>query len=53
MLATGLQLRRVPTDQVQNSGRQVSDADAAAGAMAISRWLPDLLAVSESRNKIA
>ena len=38
MLATGLQLRRVPTIQVQNSGRPVSDADAVAGDMAVGRW---------------
>ena len=53
VLATGLQLRRVPTIQVQNSGRPVSDADAAAGDMAGGRWRPDFIAVSESRKKIA
>ena len=53
MLATGLQLRRVPTIQVQNSGRPVSYADAAAGDMAVGRWRPDFIAVSESRKKIA
>ena len=52
MLATGRRLRRVPTDQVQLSGRPVSDADAVAGDMAVCRWRPDLLVVSESRQKI-
>jgi len=53
MLATGLQLRRVPTIQVQNSGRPISDADAVAGDMAVGRWRPDFIAISESRKKIA
>ena len=53
MLATGRRLRRVPTDQVQLSGRPVSDVDAVAGDMAGGRWRPDLLVVSESRQKIA
>ena len=55
MLATGLQLRRVPTIQVQNSGRptSISDADAVAGDMAVGRWRPNLLVVSELRQKIA
>jgi ribonuclease HI len=53
MLATGLQLRRIPTAQVQDSGRPVSDADVVAGEMATGRWRPDFLAVSYSRSKIA
>jgi hypothetical protein len=53
MLATGLLLHRVPTVQVQNSGRLVSDADAAAGDMAVGKWRPDFIAISESRKKIA
>ena len=53
MLATGLRLRPVPTDQVQLSGRPVSDADAVAGDMAVGRWRPDFRVVSESRQKIA
>ena len=53
MLATGLQLRRVHTAQVQQSGRPVRDTDTAAGDMALGRWRPDLLAVSYSRHKIA
>ena len=53
MLATGLQLRRVHTAQVQQSGRPVRATDTAAGDMALGRWRPDLLAVSYSRHKIA
>ena len=53
MCATGLQLRRISTAQVQDSGRSVSDADILAGEMAVGRWRPDFLAVSYSRSKIA
>jgi len=53
MLATGLQLRRISTAQVQDSGRPVSDADLAAGETAVGRWRPDFLAVSYSLSKIA
>ena len=53
MCATGLQLRRISTAQVQDSGRSVSDADILAGEMAVGRWRPDFLAVSYSRSKFA
>ena len=53
MFATGLQLCRISTAQVQDSGRPVSDADILAGEMAVGRWRPDFLAVSYSRSKIA
>ena len=53
VLATGPRLRRVPTDQVQFSGRPVSVAGVVAGDMAVGRWRSDLLAVSESCKKIA
>jgi hypothetical protein len=53
MLATGLQLRRISTAQVQDSGRPVSDADVVTGETAVGRWRPDFLAISYSRSKIA
>jgi len=53
MLATGLQLRRISTAQVQDSGRPVSEADVVTGETAVGRWRPDFLAVSYSLSKIA
>ena len=53
MAATGLQLRRVPTVQVQQSGRTVSNADVEVGSMSLGRWQPDLVLISHSRHKIA
>ena len=53
MAATGLHLRRVPTAQVQQSGRTVSNADIQVGSMSLGRWQPDLMLISHSRCKIA
>ncbi len=46
MFATGLQLHRISTAQVQDSGKPVSDADVVAGEPAVDRWRPNFLTVS-------
>jgi len=48
-----LQLRRVPSIQVKQSGRDVSAADEASGSMSLGNWRPDFVAVSRARRKIA
>ena len=51
--ATGLQLRRVPTALVQQSGRTVRSADIDIGSMALGRWRPDFVLVSDLHHRIA
>ena len=51
--ATGLQLRRVPTALVQQSGRTVRSADIDIGSMALGRGRHDFVLVSNLSHRIA
>ena len=53
MLRTGLRMRPVSSVRVRETGRLISDADLEAGRMSLSRWQPDLVAVSFKAKKIA
>ena len=53
MMATQLQMCRVSTALVRQSGQVVRAADEQAGTMSLRRWQPDLLAISYPRHKIA
>jgi len=53
MMATQLQMCRVSTALVRQSGRVVRAADEQAGTMSLRRWQPDLLAISYPCHKIA
>ena len=46
-------MRPVSSVRVRETGRLISDADLEAGRMSLSRWQPDLVAVSFKAKKIA